>query len=143
MSQRQARGLRLEESSRGGAAAARPAHTRKAAGSNPAPASIYGILRPGDVLRSGRVRIVGGSHRRFGRVLEIWDGDRAVALVSVDLRDVKFLAHSHPDRGIYPEFKRAAAVSSSSRLRPHASRLPLIRVGQGDYTRDLTEEDLG
>jgi hypothetical protein len=104
----------------------------------PAPAtSIYGRLRPGDVLRSGRVRIehVGGS-------LIIFEGERVVSSLWIGNKSLSLMAPTDPDRGIYPELERDAAVAASSSLKPQASRLPLVRTGQGDFARDLNEEDL-
>ena len=97
--------------------------------------SVNGILRPGDVLRSGRIRI----EYPKGGWLTIWDGARLAAYIRLGQSDVKFLARAEPSCGIYPELERAAPSS----LRPSVpSSLPLVRVGQGDFTRDLNEEDV-
>jgi len=90
-------------------------------------------------LRSGRVSIA-----KFAATLEIWDGDRVAAILYPFAGNVRFQALPDREQGTYPEFKHNAAVKSApSSLRPSVPpSLPLVRVGQGDFTRDLTEEDL-
>lgn len=121
--------------SRGGAEAAHPAHTRTVAGSSPAPATISGVLRPGDLLRSGRVRIA-----KFAATLEIWDGNRVAVILYPFAGTVKFEALPDRDEGAYPEFTHDA-VSQALR-HPGTQALPLVRTGQGDFARDLSEEDI-
>ncbi len=97
--------------------------------------NIYGILRPGDVLRSGRVRI-----EHVGGKLEIWDGLRLAARIQVGAESFVASALPDPPRGIYPELERGCAVAAPQSLRPPS--LPLVRQGQGSFACDLREEDL-
>ena len=97
--------------------------------------SVRGVLRPGDLLRSGRVRIA-----KFAATLEVWDGDRVAAILYPFVGGIKFVALPDNEEGTYPEFSHDAVPQSLSRSVPQS--LPLVRQGQGDFTRDLNEEDV-
>ena len=94
-------------------------------------AIVEGVLRDGDAIRIGPLEVV-----RSGTILNVMSRRRGRADLIVLGRSFGFTATS---RDLPPEFKSAAPSSLRSSV---PSPLPLVRTGQGDFARDLNEEDL-
>jgi len=107
----------------------------------PKPIVVEGVLHDGQALRLGLLRVV----RNGGLItISVYRRGMVDRIVLDRLFGFTALGSNLPpeiERGCVKDAFDAAAIRSSG-LTPQASSLPLVRLGQGDFARDLLEEDL-